>query len=193
MSGQRAGQPFRLRSGERLQTRAFGALHAGSKHVDLVDQSKQAVGMPFRPITTGQRVSGFKKHRSRELRKEMTPCERALWDRVRGEKFILKFRRSQIVDGFIVDFLCHQARLAFEVDGGIHDLQQAEDARRDAALRARGIEVMRVRNEEVEDNPEKVVDRIVSRCHARIADLTATREARRQRRSIHGSAPKARV
>ena len=41
--------------------------------------------------------------------------------------------------GFIVDFSCHKAGLVVEVDGDIHDLQQAEDARRDKVLSAMGL------------------------------------------------------
>ena len=60
---------------------------------------------------------------------------------------IVRFRRQQVVPGFIVDFYCHKAGLVIEVDGDIHDLQQDEDARREKALRELGLRIVRFRND----------------------------------------------
>jgi very-short-patch-repair endonuclease len=46
------------------------------------------------------------------------------------------------------------------VDGDIHDLQQEEDARREKALSALGLRVVRFRNDEVVRNLSTVVGRI---------------------------------
>jgi len=59
--------------------------------------------------------------------------------------------------GFIVDFYCHKAALVVEVDGDIHDLQQEEDARREKALSALGLRVVRFGNDEVMRNVSAVV------------------------------------
>jgi len=91
--------------------------------------------MPVKNIIPGQRVTKEKVERSRELRREMTPAEWRLWQEVRARKLGVRFRRQQIIAGFIVDFYCHQAALVVEVDGDIHDLQQAEDVRREKVLR----------------------------------------------------------
>ena len=61
----------------------------------------------------------------------------------------LKFRRQQVIAGFIVDFYCASRRLALELDGAPHDHpDHAEhDARRTQALQKRAIHVLRLRND----------------------------------------------
>ena len=56
---------------------------------------------------------------ARELRKQMTPAERYLWERLRNRQFMgLKFRRQHPVEFFVVDFICIEKFLVVEVDGG---------------------------------------------------------------------------
>jgi len=105
--------------------------------------------MPIKNIIPGQRVTKEKLERARELRREMTPAERLLWQEVRAKKLGVRFRRQQVVAGFIVDFYCHKAALVVEVDGDIHDLQKDEDARREKVLREMGLGIVRFRNDEV--------------------------------------------
>lgn len=64
----------------------------------------------------------------------MTPAEKILWQEVRAKKLGVRFRRQQVIQGFIVDFYCHQAGLVVEVDGDVHDLQKDEDERREKVL-----------------------------------------------------------
>ena len=47
----------------------------------------------------------------------MTPAEKLLWQEIRANKLGVRFRRQQVIQGFIVDFYCHQAGLVVEVDG----------------------------------------------------------------------------
>jgi len=116
--------------------------------------------MPIKNIIPGQRVTKEKLERARELRREMTPAERLLWQEVCAKKLGVRFRRQQIVAGFIVDFYCHKAALVVEVDGDIHDLQKDEDARREKVLRAMGLGIVRFRNDEVLKNLPVVVEKI---------------------------------
>jgi len=62
----------------------------------------------------------------------------------------LKWRRQQVILGYIVDFYCAELRLALELDGARHwePSQMAWDARRDAALARHKVEVVRIRNED---------------------------------------------
>jgi len=47
----------------------------------------------------------------------MTAAEKVFWNAVRNRKLNnLKFRRQQIIHGFIVDFYCEELRLC-EIDG----------------------------------------------------------------------------
>jgi very-short-patch-repair endonuclease len=118
--------------------------------------------MPIKNIVTGQRVTKEKLERAKELRREMTPTEKILWNELRANKLGVRFRRQQIIQGFIVDFYCHKAALVVEVDGDIHDLQQEEDARREEALSALGLRIVRFKNDEVVRDAERsaVVGRI---------------------------------
>ena len=100
-------------------------------------------------IIPGQTVTKEKLQRAKELRHEMTPAEKILWQELRGNKLGVHFRRQQVIAGFIVDFYCHKAGLVVEVDGDIHDLQQEEDARRERVLREMGLGIVRFGNEEV--------------------------------------------
>ena len=112
-------------------------------------------------IVTGQRVSAKKVERSRELRREMTNAERLLWERLRGGRLNgLKFRRQQIIAGFIADFYCHAAGLVVEVDGAVHRGQAEYDARREQVLMTHGLQVLRVPNDQVEHDIEGVLKRI---------------------------------
>ena len=118
--------------------------------------------MPIKNIIPGQRVTKEKLQRSRELRREMTPAEKRLWQELRGNKLGVRFRRQQVIQGFIVDFYCHGADLVIEVDGDVHDeeMQKDEDARRDTVLKDLGLQVVRFRNEEVLKDFQQVIGRI---------------------------------
>jgi very-short-patch-repair endonuclease len=90
--------------------------------------------------------------RAKELRKEQTEAERMLWRVLRNRSVNgLKFRRQHPLDGFVLDFFCPEVKLCVELDGGIHDSQLERDAERTAQLEARGLRVIRFRNEEVEE------------------------------------------
>lgn len=116
--------------------------------------------MPLKNIVTGQRVTKEKLQRAKELRREMTPAEKLLWHEVRAKKLGVRFRRQQVIAGFIVDFYCHRAGLVVEVDGDVHDLQKEEDERREKVLRELGLRIVRFGNDEVMRNLSAVVGMI---------------------------------
>ena len=116
--------------------------------------------MPVKNIIPGQSVTKEKLQRAKELRREMTPAEKILWEELRANKLGVHFRRQQVIQGFIVDFYCHKAGLVIEVDGDIHDLQKEEDERREKVLSALGLRAVRFRNDEVMRELSAVVGRI---------------------------------
>lgn len=59
---------------------------------------------------------------ARTLRQAATDAERLLWRRLRERLPHVKFRRQHPVGPFILDFYCHEQRLAIEVDGSQHFL-----------------------------------------------------------------------
>lgn len=116
--------------------------------------------MPIKNIVTDQRVTKAKLERAKELRREMTLAEKLLWQEVRAKKLGVRFRRQQVIQGFIVDFYCHKSALVVEVDGDIHDLQREEDDRREKALRELGLRIVRFRNDDVVRSLSTVVGKI---------------------------------
>lgn len=89
------------------------------------------------------------------LRRDATDAERKVWGALRGTAMGIAFRRQHPIGGYIVDFVCVEARLVVEIDGG----QQGgpEDARRDAALRAARWTVLRYWNSDVTGNFDGVL------------------------------------
>jgi very-short-patch-repair endonuclease len=70
--------------------------------------------------------------------------ERGLWQALRAGQLGVQFRRQVVVHGYIVDFFAPAARLVVEVDGAQHARRRGADARRDRALEAAGLRVLRV-------------------------------------------------
>ncbi|MCG8346963.1 MAG: endonuclease domain-containing protein [Chloroflexales bacterium] len=88
---------------------------------------------------------------ARQFRKEPTPSEALLWQRLRRRQLDgYKFRRQQPIGPFVVDFYCASARLVVEVDGPIHEHQRATDARRQALLESLGLRFVRITARQVE-------------------------------------------
>ncbi|MFO0804491.1 MAG: DUF559 domain-containing protein [Gemmataceae bacterium] len=113
--------------------------------------------------------------RAKELRRKMTPAERALWQHLRRNQLDgLHFRRQQVLFGFIADFYCHAAGLVIEVDGDVHDSQIAADADRTEILESKGFSVHRVRNEDVFSRIDVVLGEIRSICRHRMGTANVT-------------------
>jgi very-short-patch-repair endonuclease len=83
-----------------------------------------------------------------------------VWGELRANQLGVHFRRQQVIQGFIVDFHCHQASLVVEVDGDIHDLQKGEDERREKVLSEMGLRIVRFGNDEVVRGLSAVVGKI---------------------------------
>jgi very-short-patch-repair endonuclease len=100
---------------------------------------------------------------ARKLRTNATSAERRLWIGTRREQIEgFKFRRQVVLNGFIVDFACYEARLVLEVDVATHstDAEAARDGARSAALIAQGYAILRFTNDEVFHNIEGVLETI---------------------------------
>jgi very-short-patch-repair endonuclease len=96
-----------------------------------------------------------KKLFGRVLRKDSTPYEKKVWELLRDRRFMnLKFRRQHVIEGFIVDFYCHQLRLAVEIDGSIHNRQQDYDDLRQRLIESEGIRFIRFTNDEIDTDIE---------------------------------------
>jgi very-short-patch-repair endonuclease len=94
---------------------------------------------------------------ARRLRAQMTDAERKLWFALRDRRFAnFKFRRQVLIGPYIVDFVCFDARLIIEVDGGQH-ADSASDTERDGWFAANEFRVLRFWNNDVLSNLEGVM------------------------------------
>ena len=94
------------------------------------------------------------------LRKNMTPAELLLWERLKKNQLGIRFKAQHPIDTFIADFYCHKFKLVVEIDGKIHDSQIEYDQNRTAELERWGIAVIRFSNEEVINNIDCVIEKI---------------------------------
>jgi very-short-patch-repair endonuclease len=89
---------------------------------------------------------------ARQLRKNATEAERWLWQHLRLRQMgQFKFRRQHPIGRYIVDFICIEAKLIVEIDGGQHNEVDGcqSDAVRTAWLEKQGFKVLRFWNDEV--------------------------------------------
>ncbi|KAF0135324.1 MAG: DNA methylase [Candidatus Saganbacteria bacterium] len=103
----------------------------------------------------------IKKIFARTLRKEQTKAEKIVWELLRKRKFMdLKFRRQHVIEGFILDFYCHELKLAVEIDGGIHERRKDYDEVRQEIIESEGIQIIRFTNNEIINNKRDVLNKI---------------------------------
>ena len=106
-----------------------------------------------------------------DLRRNQTPSEKILWEKLRKQQLKgRKFLRQHVIIYesfknnyyfFVPDFYCAREKLIIEVDGKIHDINKKKDKRRDQILVSKGLRILRIKNEELKDI-DKVLERISS-------------------------------
>jgi len=93
----------------------------------------------------------------------MTEAERRIWSIVRARQIDgFRFRQQVPIGRYIADFVCHEARLIIEIDGGQHDAGSPHDVERSRFLEGQGYLMLRFWNNEVLANPEGVVTAIAA-------------------------------
>ena len=99
--------------------------------------------------------------RARTLRRQSSDAESVLWRHLRARRLMgYKFRRQVVIEPCIVDFVCLEAGLIIEDDGGQHSAQQSYDAMRTIRPESMGYRVMRFWNHEVMGELQGVLDQI---------------------------------
>ena len=101
----------------------------------------------------------------RELRRQGTPAERILWQKLRNMQLAgVKFRRQQPLGKYIVDFISFDKKIIIEIDGGQHneDIIASQDEIRTEFLNGQGFRVIRFWNNEVLNNLEGVLFKILT-------------------------------
>jgi very-short-patch-repair endonuclease len=91
----------------------------------------------------------------------MTEAEKRIWFRLRAHRLDgAPFRRQFPVGTYIIDFVCLDARVIVEIDGGQH-AESRRDKMRDAWLASQGFVALRFWNNEVLSNTNGVIEKIV--------------------------------
>ena len=102
---------------------------------------------------------------ARELRQNSTPAEEIFWEAVRNRKFIgLKFRRQQAIKFYVVDFYCDKHKLIVELDGTVHDSEEAQflDQDRSFNLSKWGYKIIRFKNADIFNRLSECLDEIAA-------------------------------
>jgi very-short-patch-repair endonuclease len=125
-----------------------------------------------------KRVSERAREFARGLRTNQTDAEWRLWVCLRAGRLAgLKFKRQTPMDGYIVDFVCLEARLIVEIDGGQH-AQSMRDRIRDGHFAAAGFKTLRFWNNEVIEDADVVAHQIQLSAESRVRSQPYTRGAR---------------
>lgn len=106
--------------------------------------------------------------RARQLRNAATDAERQLWRHLRHKQLAgFKFRRQYPLAGYIADFVCIQARLVLELDGGQHLDAIGYDAKRTRGIEALGYRVLRFWNDDVLLRTDVVLEEVLRHLESR--------------------------
>ena len=105
----------------------------------------------------------------RELRKRSTSSEEKLWTALRNQKFLGKkflrqhplfFEYIKTPSFFITDFYCNEHKLAIEIDGKSHEYQNDYDELRTHIINSLGLNVIRFKNDEIDNDLPDVLKRL---------------------------------
>lgn len=96
---------------------------------------------------------------ARELRKKGTLAEVILWKSIQKKAINgFEFHRQVPIDNYIVDFYCHELKLAIEIDGISHDKKVEYDRRRQNRLEQFGVQVVHFADEDVRNDIDSVLE-----------------------------------
>jgi len=115
------------------------------------------------------------KQAARDLRKNMTPAEKALWEKIRrwsilGKQFqkqkpIFVYEEDSWFPRYIIaDFICLEHKIIIEVDGSIHDIPEVLllDRHKEKLLENRWYRVLRFTNKRILNDTKNVLDEIAA-------------------------------
>lgn len=110
----------------------------------------------------------YLKKKRKNLRNSGTPAEAILWTYLKKRQLGgCKFRRQHSIGNFILDFYCHEKRLAIELDGNVHNSLNGhlQDVTRDEWLAQQGIKVLRFENKLIFQDLNRVLEEILESLH----------------------------
>ena len=100
-------------------------------------------------------------HIAKTLRKNMTKEERHLWYGFL-RSYPVRFLRQKVIDDYVVDFYCHEAKLIIELDGSQHYEEKGllKDKIRTEKIEIRNLTIIRIPNNEITKNFKGVCEYI---------------------------------
>jgi len=123
----------------------------------------------------GVRGSKNKTSLARALRHQTTDAEQQLWKYLRGRRLAgYKFRRQMVID----DFVCLEAKLIVEADGGQHSEKIEYDGKRTEFLESLGYTVIRFWNNDILRDINAVLEEIRQHLIEIPSPLTLSRRER---------------
>ena len=98
---------------------------------------------------------------AKNLRNNATKQENHLWYDFLS-KYNVRFQRQKAIDNFIADFYCYKAKLVIEIDGEQHYYKRSiqKDELRTEKLERYDVKVIRITNEQINENFEGVCEYI---------------------------------
>ena len=105
----------------------------------------------YRGVIRNKKINPKKLELARQFRKNSTESEDAIWQMLRNRQIKnLKWRRQQVIYGYIADFYCAELKVVLEIDGSVHENEdvKAYDEFRTSVFESKGIKVFRLKNED---------------------------------------------
>ena len=99
--------------------------------------------------------------KARQLRNNSTLSEVILWQEIKDRKLGPQFHRQVPLLNYIVDFYCHELKLAIEIDGDSHEYKVGYDKVRQQELETYGISFLRFDDLDIKKNIRYLLDEIV--------------------------------
>ena len=90
----------------------------------------------------------------KEVRLNLSKSESVLWNKLKGKKGAIKFRKKYTIGSFLVDYVCLSKNIIVEFSG------KEDEKVRTAYFNEEGFNVLYVTNEEVEKNVDEVISKI---------------------------------
>ena len=117
-------------------------------------------------VIRNQKINPKKLELARHFRKNPTESEDAVWQMLRNRQIKnLKWRRQQVIDGFIADFYCAELNVVLEIDGSVHEKEEVKeyDEYRTSVFESKGIRTYRLRNEDCDkQHLSELIEKIIN-------------------------------
>ena len=113
--------------------------------------SRKEESADYKSVIRDQKINPNKLELAKGFRKNPTDSEDAVWQMLRNRQIKnLKWRRQQVIDGFVADFYCAELNVVLEIDGLVHDNEEVKenDEYRTSVFESKGIKTYRLKNED---------------------------------------------